>query len=352
MTGGGDCPGLNAVIRSVCATAARFDVEVVGLADGYEGLYDGRVIPLCWDVVTNIFSVGGTILGTTNKGHFASKDTATAAVWAHVREVWAGLGLESLICVGGDGTMAIAEMCSREAGIPVVGVPKTIDNDLSSTDQTFGFDSAVSIVTEALDRLHTTASSHHRVMVVEVMGRNAGWIALAATIAGGADVCLIPEVAWDFAPVLERLRDNAQSRRGYSIVVVAEGAKMPATGAQLYSAAGHLGGIGAQVAEHIGAHSSMETRLTVLGHTQRGGSPTSFDRVLSARFGVFAAELAINRDYGKMAALEGKHIVAAPITDSIGIQRLIEPTSQLLHTARMMGIIFGDESTPLSFHLA
>lgn len=334
---------MNAVIRAVCATCAAFDVDVVGIADGFEGLYNGQVVPLCWDIVTNIFSVGGTILGTTNKGHFVTPDVP-AEVWEVVRANWAKLGLESLICIGGDGTMAIAELCHRVCGIPVVGVPKTIDNDLTSTDQTFGFDSAVSIVTEALDRLHTTASSHHRVMVVEVMGRNAGWIALASTIAGGADVCLLPELDWSFAPILERLKDNTRSSRGYSIVVVSEGARWPASHSQTHQECGRLGGIGAMVADYIGKNTDLDTRLTVLGHTQRGGSPTSFDRILSSRFGVFAAQLAVNKEYCQMASLSGSQIVAVPITASMGIQRLVSPDSQLLQSARLLGVIFGDES--------
>lgn len=347
LTGGGDCPGLNAVIRAVCATAARLDIGVVGIADGFEGLYNGKTVPLCWDVVTNIFSVGGTILGTTNKGHFVSTEV-TPETWEVVKRNWNTMGLECLICIGGDGTMAIADLCSRECGIPVVGVPKTIDNDLRSTDQTFGFDSAVSIVTEAIDRLHTTASSHHRVMVVEVMGRNAGWIALASTIAGGADVCLLPEVQWSFEPVLARLADNAQSARGYSLIVVSEGAKWPGSHEQLHQAGGQLGGIGSLVADYISKHSSMEARLTVLGHTQRGGSPTSFDRILSSRYGVLAAELAVAKDYGKMVSLSGSEIVAVPITSSMGEQRLVALDSQILHSARQLGVIFGDETLPLT----
>jgi 6-phosphofructokinase len=259
------------------------------------------------------------------------------------------LNLQCLICIGGDGTMSIANVLS-EHGVNVIGVPKTIDNDLMSTDVTFGFDSAVSVVTDALDRLQTTAASHHRVMIVEVMGRNAGWIALASGVAGGANVILLPEIRWEWAPLFSTLRARAQDKsKRYSLVVVAEGCVPPGSDKQVLAddnvkKAVRLGGIGKYVSEQIAKETGMDTRYVILGHVQRGGSPTSFDRILATKFGSMAAQLAIDGTYGYMASLKGTDVVKVRITAAMQEQRKVNPaTDQMVWAARNVGTIFGDE---------
>jgi len=342
LTGGGDCPGLNAVIRAVVLSCAKQGVECIGFVDGFEGLYKNEFVPLECTKVGELLSIGGTVLGTTNCGHFActplDKDVTDIS-----KKHFDANGLDCLVCVGGDGTMSIAYFLSQN-GIPIVGVPKTIDNDLMFTDQTFGFDSAVSIVTESLDRLHTTAASHHRIIVVEVMGRNSGWIALHSGVAGRASGILIPEVEWNWNSLASQIKKSSCSSN-YSIIVVAEGAKIPEEGQVLLSSGKkRLGGVGSIIAKQLTLMiPTMETRMVVLGHVQRGGSPTSFDRILATKFGDMAGFLASTADFGKMAALKGQTIEAITITGEVGLQRKVEKDNQLLITARNTGIFFGDE---------
>ncbi|KAL6069165.1 Pfka2p [Balamuthia mandrillaris] len=347
LTGGGDCPGLNAVIRAACLTCSSHDADLFGFKDGFEGLWEEAYEHLNMRDVSDIYNMGGTILGTTNRGHFGFP--LQENVVAKAVETYKKLRLDCLICVGGDGTMSIAHTLSQ-AGINVIGVPKTIDNDLACTDQTFGFDSAVSVVTSALDRLHTTAFSHHRVMVVEVMGRNAGWIALAAGLAGGANVILIPEIKWSWETLFKALENRSKGSKRYSLVCVAEGAALP-SGGQIAQEENErlndklrLGGVGKYVAEQIEAHTDLEARVTVLGHTQRGGSPSSYDRILATKYGSLAALLAVQGKYGQMVSLRGTEVVAVPITSNMRKQKLVDPlTDQMVLAARNVGTIFGDE---------
>jgi phosphofructokinase-like protein len=359
LTGGGDCPGLNAVIRAFTRTArGRHGVTVVGIEDGFEGLLEGRMRELDYSEVAGLIGEGGTILGTTNKGdpwHFpvSAPDGSlaihdvSARMLARIRET----GLEALVVVGGDGSMHIAQRFVA-LGVPVVGVPKTIDNDLSATDTTFGFDTAVSIVSEAIDRLTTTASSHHRVMVIEVMGRYAGWIALAGGMAGGADTILIPELPFAWESVFHHVRQRALRGRRFSIVCVAEGATLPEGGEVLRGIdrrrtdAKQPGGVGAVIARRIEEGTGLETRVTVLGHLQRGGTPTAYDRLLATRFGVAAAESACRGDSGVMVALRGTEIVTVPISDAIATLRTVPPDHAWVQAARAVGTRFGDEPVP------
>jgi len=357
LTGGGDCPGLNAVIRAVTRTAVgRYGATVIGIEDGFQGLYEGRLRPLGYTDVAGLIGEGGTVLGTTNKGdpwHYpvpapdggVTITDVSQQVLARVREA----ALDVLVVIGGDGSMHIAQRFST-LGVPVVGVPKTIDNDLAATDTTFGFDTAVSIVSEAIDRLQTTASSHHRVMVIEVMGRYAGWIALAGGMAGGADTILIPEIPFHWESVFRHVRHRAQRGRRFSIVCVAEGARLPEGGEVLRAIdrrrtdAKQLGGIGAVVASRIEEGTGLETRVTVLGHLQRGGTPTAFDRILATRFGVAAAECACNGASGVMVALRGTEVLPVPIAAAIESLRTVPPDHPLVAAARAVGTRFGDES--------
>jgi phosphofructokinase-like protein len=359
LTGGGDCPGLNAVIRAVTRTArGRHGVPVVGIEDGFEGLYEGRLRELDYNETASLIGEGGTMLGTTNKGdpwHYPlpgeNGEVRIADVSDRVLERIREAGLDTLVVVGGDGSMNIAARLAGR-GVQVVGVPKTIDNDLAATDVTFGFDTAVSIVSEAIDRLTTTASSHHRVMVIEVMGRYAGWIALAGGMAGGADTILIPEIPFRWASVLRHVRERARRGRRYSIVCVAEGAKLPDGGEVVKATderrtdARQLGGIGEVVAARIAEGTGLETRVTVLGHLQRGGTPTAHDRILATRFGVAAAEAACRGDSGVMVALRGTEIVPVPLQEAIAQLRTVPPAHPLVHAARAVGVRFGDEIPP------
>jgi 6-phosphofructokinase 1 len=353
LTGGGDCPGLNAVIRAVVLSATRsHGWEVIGIRDGFDGLLHDRTQPLDIEDVRGILTQGGTILGTTNRGNpFAwpvERDGRVEVVdTSHtVLERLAALQVRALLVIGGDGTLRIAHAL-HEMGAPVVGIPKTIDNDIAATDVTFGFDTARVTATEAIDKLHSTAESHHRVMVVETMGRNAGWIALESGIAGGANSVLIPEIPFRLETVTAAIEDRARRGRPFSIVVVAEGAH-PVGGAQVYQEAGgpgrlpRLGGIGQRVADAIADATDRETRCTVLGHLQRGGSPTPFDRLLATRFGVQAVECAANGRLGQMVALRGTLVVAVPIAEAIAEPKRVRPDSELVRTARELGISMGD----------
>lgn len=318
LTGGGDCPGLNAVIRAVVKTAHIYDYSVIGIRNGWKGIVEGEVEPLTEFSVTGILPKGGTIIGTSRTNPF--KDDA------HVQQMLTNIkkfGIDAIIAIGGDDTLSVAARL-HELNIPVIGIPKTIDNDLSGTDYTFGFDTAVSIVTDAIDRLHTTAESHHRIMVLEVMGRHAGWIATISGIAGGADQILIPEVPFDIDDVCEGLKQRRDRGKKFSIVVIAEGAKPTdisgfVTTSSKVDEFGHeqLGGIGHLLGREIEERIGAETRVTVLGHVQRGGSPTAHDRVLATRFGVKAVEELHAGRYGVMVALQGDKIIPVPLTDAL-----------------------------------
>ena len=351
LTGGGDAPGLNAVIRAVVKSAANCHCETIGLEDGFDGLIEpDRWRRLTPRDVTGILRIGGTILGTANRGNpFAKPITTSDGVREYAPrcvEVFHELKLDALVVIGGDGSLAIAYDLFKR-GIPLVGVPKTIDNDIVETTNTFGFDTAVSFATDAVDRLHTTAEAHHRVMVAEVMGRYAGWIALYAGVAGGADVILIPEIAFDPEKVAAHVRKRDEFGASFSIVVVAEGAK-PIGGSLsvLRQASGEyverLGGIGAKVAAELEQLTGKETRSVVLGHLQRGGAPTSFDRTLATRFGAHAVRLVLEGKFGTMVAFHPPDIVAVPLEKVVGRTRTIPPDFDVIQTARSMNISLGD----------
>ena len=351
LTGGGDAPGLNGVIRAVVKSAANANIECIGLQDSFDGLiHPERSRVLTPSDVTGILRLGGTILGTTNRGNpFAYPVKASDAVVDYSDrcvENFGKMGLDALVVIGGDGTLGIAHEFHRR-GIPIVGVPKTIDNDIVETTMTFGFDTAVSFATEALDRLHSTAEAHHRVMIVEVMGRYAGWIALYAGIAGGADVILIPEMPFDLTKVAARILERESWGARFSIVVVAEGAH-PAGGLRSVVTAGtperqeRLGGIAERVALELEVLTGKEARFVVLGHLQRGGSPSSYDRVLATRFGSFAVELIVRGESGVMVALHSPDIVAVPLDRIVGRTRNVPIGSDIVQTARSVGICLGD----------
>ena len=335
LTGGGDCPGLNAVIRAVVRKAVgHHGLEVLGIREGWLGLMTGDLIPLGLDDISGILPKGGTVLRTSRTNPFKKEDGPR-----RVLESLKAHRIDALIPVGGEDTLGVALKFAAQ-GVKLVGIPKTIDNDLDCTDYTFGFDTAVTTATDAIDRLHTTAESHHRVMVVEVMGRHAGWIATVSGIAGGADCILVPEVPFDIEEVSELVQRRKARGKDFSIVVVAEGAKPKDSGVQVTAtdkvdAFGHvrLGGIGTVVSEEIERRTGIETRVTILGHVQRGGSPTPFDRVLATRFGIRAVELVLAGDFGKMVALQGNRIVAVPLADAV--KRLKTLDMELYDIARV-----------------
>ncbi len=354
LTGGGDCPGLNAVIRAVVLSAVDgYGWEVLGVEDGFDGLLNDRIRPLDLSDVRGILTHGGTILGTTNRGNpFAwpvKRDGREEVIDASrtVLERLEVLQLDAMLVIGGDGTLHIADAL-HQMGAPIVGIPKTIDNDISATDVTFGFDTARVTATEAIDKLHTTAESHHRVMVVETMGRNAGWIALESGIAGGADAILIPEIAFDLAIVVRVIEERAARGRRFSIVVASEGAHAVG-GGQVYMESGgpgrlpRLGGIGQQVSDALAGMTGRETRCTVLGHLQRGGSPTPFDRLLATRFGARAVECVVAGSLGCMVALHGPSVVAVPLGEAIAEAKRVSPDGELARCARELGISLGED---------
>src|SRR3989338_727719 len=323
LTGGGDCPGLNPVIRAVVRTCLSEGYDVVGVQNGWKGLVENKTEPLDLGAVSGIIHRGGTILGTSRTNPY--KDPA-ALEKAHAN--FKKMGLDALIAIGGEDTLGVANKLYKD-GFNVVGVPKTIDNDLSGTDFTFGFDTAVNIAMEAIDRLHSTAESHHRIMVVEVMGRHAGWIALHSGIAGGADLILIPEVPIKMKEVVDVIKHRNERGKYFSIIVVAEGAKFEGSEVTLEKKLddfGHvrLGGIGELLAKKIEEKTGFETRVTVLGHVQRGGSATAFDRMLGTRFGVEAVELVKNKKFGQMVALKGNEIVNIPIEIAVGTLKTVD----------------------------
>ena len=331
LTGGGDCPGLNAVIRAVTRRCLTRGHEVIGVRDGWRGLVDGRFVELGPREISGILPRGGTILGTTRTNPYKSDD-GVERVLANFEST----GLTALVAIGGEDTLGVAAQLHAEHDLPVVGVPKTIDNDLSATDYTFGFDTAVWIATEAIDRLHTTAESHNRVMVLEVMGRHTGWIAVMSGIAGGADVILIPEQPITVEDACEELRRRHERGKDFSIVVVSEGYELTYASGETRQVAeearasdqfGHvrLGGVGDALAREIEERTGFETRVTVLGHVQRGGSPTPRDRVLATRYGLKAADLVHEERWGTMAALQGDSIVEVALADAVAELKTVPP---------------------------
>jgi ATP-dependent phosphofructokinase / diphosphate-dependent phosphofructokinase len=331
LTGGGDCPGLNAVIRAVTRRSLTRGYEVVGVRDGWRGLVEGRFMELGPREISGILPRGGTILGTTRTNPYKTEDGVQ-----RVLQNFESAGLTALVAIGGEDTLGVASRLHAEEQLPVVGVPKTIDNDLSATDYTFGFDTAVWIATEAIDRLHTTAESHNRVMVLEVMGRHTGWIAVMSGIAGGADVILIPEQPITVEDACEELRRRHERGKDFSIVVVSEGYELTYASGETRAVAeearasdqfGHvrLGGVGDALAQEIEERTGFETRVTVLGHVQRGGSPTPRDRVLATRYGLKAADLVHEERWGTMAALHGDAIVEVPLADAVAEQKTVPP---------------------------
>jgi 6-phosphofructokinase 1 len=351
LTGGGDAPGLNAVIRAVVKAATNAGIQVIGLEDSFDGLiYPEKSRILTPREVTGILRLGGTMLGTVNRGDpFIEPIVTPQGTFDYgdrVVEMFGQMELDALVCIGGDGTLAISYEFYKK-GIPLVCVPKTIDNDIVGTTSCFGFDTAVSFATDAIDRLHSTAEAHRRIMVVEVMGRYAGWIALHSGMAGGADVILIPEIAYDLERVAACVRDRDKLGARFSIVVVAEGAHPKDGGVTLIEAAhgGHaerLGGIGIRCAAQLGELTGKETRYVVLGHLQRGGSPTAFDRTLATRFGGKAVELLIKGQFGKMVANHPPDLVPIPLGDVVGKTKTVPLDYDLLLTARALGVSFGD----------
>lgn len=331
-----------------------YGLTVVGIEDGFEGFVEGKMRELTRDDIHGIIGLGGTILGTSNKGdpyHYPAEGIngieivdASPRVFKHYK----GWGLDCIIAIGGDGTMHISNKLG-EMGLNIIGVPKTIDNDLDATDQTFGFDTALSIATEAIDRLHTTASAHHRVMVIEVMGRYAGWIALQAGLAGGADLILIPEIPFKWESIMSRVIERSTRGNRYSIIVVAEGAK--AADEEIVIKETDIkrtdpirfGGIGDHVSKRITEETGLETRTTILGHLQRGGSPTAFDRVLASRYGTKAVELAVKGEFARMVSQKGLHVTSVAIKDAISRQRLVPVNGEIVSSCRAVGTSFGDD---------
>lgn len=351
LTGGGDAPGLNAVIRAVVKSAYNRGIEVLGLEDSFDGLiYPEKSRLMTPANVTGILRLGGTVLGTVNRGNpFAEPIVTPQGTFNYgerVLEMFQTMSLDALVCIGGDGTLAISYEFYKK-GIPLVGVPKTIDNDIFGTTSCFGFDTAVSFATDAIDRLHTTAEAHKRIIVVEVMGRYAGWIALHGGVAGGADVILIPEIPYDLEKVAACIRDRDAKGARFSIVVVAEGA-MPKDGKISLISAAHggyaerLGGAAMTCASRLEQMTGKETRYVVLGHLQRGGAPTAFDRTLATRFGGKAVDLLVNGQFGKMVANHPPDLVPVPLGDVVGKTKTVPLDSDLLLTARALGVSFGD----------
>jgi len=355
LTGGGDCPGLNAVIRAVVKTAVTdYGLETFGIEDGYDGLVRDRIRPLSYDDVSGILTRGGTILGSSNRANPfkyyepGREDAGPSDRSKECVENFCKAGLDALVCIGGDGTMTIAHRLAQ-MGIPTVGVPKTIDNDVCETDVTFGFDTATQIVADAVDRLHTTAQSHHRVMVVETMGRYVGWLALVGGMAGGGDVILIPEIPYTLESVCKTIRRRGERGRRFTIIVASEGVKPPGGD---YIARDHveeshdpvrLGGVGVWLARTIEDMTGSESRATILGHLQRGGTPTARDRVLATQYGREALLAAARGEADVMVALKGESIVTVSLDDVADRQKNVDPNGQLVGTARSVGTSFGDD---------
>ncbi len=356
LTSGGDCPGLNAVLRGVVCTAAKLGWRVIGFRDGYEGLLtDDGHMELTLQNTEGIMQRGGTILGTTNRGHFVRKTGPGGRgrldpdVIARTKETLARLHISALVTIGGDGSLSTSQQLF-EAGINVIGVPKTIDNDLEATESSFGFDSAVACVTDALDRLHTTAQAHKRVIIIEVMGRHAGWIALHGGLAGGADVILLPEIPFSYERLAEALHARETAGHPSTLIVVAEGAR-PTGGREHYRATQpgeyRLGGIGETVARELDRRINRprltkEIRTCVLGHLQRGGDPTTLDRILGTSFGVKAVDLIVGEKFGQMVSYQNYQALSVPIASAVRRQKIVQPDCQMVATCRAIGISFGD----------
>jgi len=341
LNGGGDAPGLNAVIRAAVRTAIhRYGFEIFGFRNGFRGAIENDYVPLRDRSVSGILHRGGTILGTTNRDNpfnYHGRDASGEAA-ANIKN----LGLDVLLVVGGDGTLSIGVDLMERYGIPIIGIPKTIDNDLMSTDYTFGFQTAVQTAANACDILHTTAESHHRAMILEVMGRNAGWIALYAGIAGGADVILIPEIPFTIEGVCRKIEERRALGKQFSIIVMAEGITLPPGSACRVDGAGLVGGKAAVLATMIEDRTGIEARATVLGHLQRGGPPIAYDRILGTRLGCHAVELAAKKEFGRLVVLRGDQVSSVPLTKKLKEQRLIDPDHELIKVARAIGISFGD----------
>jgi len=353
-TGGGDAPGLNAVIRAATLAALNEGWEVLGIRRGYMGILEGDVdgeegvFPLTANAVRGITHLGGTILGTTTRGNpFGLEVRQPDGTWGTVDrsdeivKAFREREIDALIAIGGDGSLNIAHALYQK-GLPVIGVPKTIDNDLSATDVSFGFQTAVEVATDAIGRLHSTAEAHQRVMVVQLMGRHTGWIALESGLAGGADVILIPEIPYHLDRIAEKIRERDAHRRRFSIVVVAEGARSAGGEASYADATGRYGGIADRLAEELAAVTGKETRSLVLGHIQRGGEPIAYDRSLALRFGAAAVRCIREGSLGTMVALQGSHIRAVPLGDAVHDIKRVPPDSELVLTARQLGVSFGD----------
>jgi 6-phosphofructokinase 1 len=353
LTGGGDCPGLNAVIRAVVLHAeVTLGWDVIGIEDGFAGMVEARYVDLTPKSVSHLIARGGTVLGSSNRANPFHYPVKKPDGGEEIRDLsdqcianLAVLDLEGLILVGGDGTMSIGQKLMQK-GLQVVGVPKTIDNDLEATEYTVGFQTAVEVACEAIDRLHTTAESHDRIIICEVMGRHAGWIAMAAGLAGAADVILIPEIDHDVDRVIEFLEKKHEGRGSYSIIVVAEGAR-PKGGTLAVKRKGdatqeeRLGGAGQALAEVIAARTDYDVRVTVLGHIQRGGSPCAFDRLLATRFGARAVDLIRDGRYGEVAALRSGEVVSAPLAQAVAKLKRIDPAGELVRSARALGVELG-----------
>ena len=355
LTGGGDCPGLNPVIRAVVKTAIeKYNMTVVGFKNGYKGLYNNETVELTLENTSGILHRGGPILFSSNKdnlfdylvpdenGNMIKKDVSHVGI-ENIKKN----NIDALIIIGGDGTLTSGRDFAR-LGVPVIGVPKTIDNDLSSTDTTFGFDTAISVACEAIDRIHTTAESHHRIITVEIMGRYAGFLGLSSGIAGGADVILIPEIPYDINKVAEHIKQRIANGKEFSVVAVSEGAKS-ITGEVCVQKIiegspdpVRLGGIAQKVAEDLEQMVGLEARATILGHTQRGGTPSAADRILSTRYGVAAVELAMAGKFGNMVALKDNQMTYASLEDVIGCNKSVDPNGELVQAAKAIGICFGD----------
>jgi len=334
LTAGGDCPGINAAIRGVGKTAiVKYGMKLVGISDGFTGMINKEYRELSEHELSGILTLGGTILGTSREKPFKSSGKGKNEISKPVliKEHYEQMGLDCLVCIGGNGTLKTANLLANE-GLNVVGIPKTIDNDVWGTDLTFGFDSAVNIATEAIDRLHSTANSHKRIMIIEVMGHNAGWIALYSGIAGGGDVILIPEIKYDENKIAEYLIHRVSENKPYSIVVVAEGIRNP-----VKESCSTAQSLSRKIVELTG----LETRETVLGYIQRGGTPSPMDRVLATRYGSAAADMIAERNFGKMVALRNNEIVSVPLADVAGKLKLVESNDPLVIQARSMGTSFG-----------
>lgn len=333
LTAGGDCPGINAAIRGVAKTAIiSHDMKVYGISSGFIGLIEREYTHLSESDVSGILTLGGTILGTSREKPFKEGENYRKAIDKPqvIMENYKKMGLDCLVCIGGNGTMKTAYKLSQ-GGLNIVGIPKTIDNDVWGTDLTFGFDSAVSIATEAIDRLHTTANSHKRIMVIEVMGHQAGWLALYSGIAGGGDIILIPEISYDLTIIEKYLKKRIAKHKGYSIIVVAEGIKK-----ENNKSAGNY------IAKIVTEITGMETRETVLGYLQRGGTPTAMDRILATRYGAYATELIAKREFGQMVALKKEAITSIPLKSTAGKLKLVDLGNALIKKARSLGTCFGD----------